>query len=129
MVYIIIDGEFHYEKIHIPFGHMVILRDDAIHGGCMGSHGSFRFHFAIKCLKGLGSERLIHKSKEIEKHFYKEFPDIRENGNALVVDASMKKTDEVINNLVAKDYADKHMEVLDKESKECNIVHLVYLLE
>ena len=50
----IIDGKLNYEKIHLPFGCMLIYTNEACHGGCIGSYGPFRFHFALKDSDGLG---------------------------------------------------------------------------
>ena len=56
---------FHFEKSHVSFGHMLILSDDLVHGGCLGSHGSFRFHFTIKDLESRGCERLVCDNQEL----------------------------------------------------------------
>ena len=129
MLYAIIDEEFYCEKLRVPFGFMLILSDDVIHGGCMGSYGSLRFHFAIKDLSKRGSERLLNKNEDTKKHFYQVFPEIAPNKKNLVIDTIFEKTDKVIKKLVPQDDADMHFKALDKELKERNIVHLVELLK
>ena len=58
MLHKIIDGKFYCENFHLPFGCMLILTNEACHGGCLGSCGSFRSRFALKDSDDLGIERL-----------------------------------------------------------------------
>ena len=48
MFHIVIENKLYYEKSDVSFGQMLILSDDAFHGGYMGSRGYFCFHFTIK---------------------------------------------------------------------------------
>ena len=61
----IIYGKSHYEKVHLLFGCMLILTNEAWYGGCLGSCGSFCFHFTLKDSDSLGIEcmDLILKKK------------------------------------------------------------------
>ena len=60
MVCNMINDKLHYEQICVPFGCMLILSDDAVHGGCLGNCGSFRFHFDLKQLDKRAQEKLHH---------------------------------------------------------------------
>ena len=53
-------GFFPVEHIYVPFGYMLILSDDVVHGGCLGNYGSFRFHFPLKQLNKRAQEKLHH---------------------------------------------------------------------
>lgn len=45
-----INSELRREKVHLPFSHVLILTDTAMHERCPGSYGLFRFHFPLKAL-------------------------------------------------------------------------------
>ena len=76
MICKMINNKLHYEQIYVPFGCMLPLSDDVVHGGCLGNYGSFRFHFALKQLNKRAQEKLHHDDEAITKQFYKEFPDV-----------------------------------------------------
>ena len=84
MLHKIIDGKLCCEKVHLPFGCILILTDEACHGGRIGSHGSFRFHFSLKDRCGLGIERLTSDKDYLKKSFYEAFPAIGDSLDRLV---------------------------------------------
>ena len=64
---------------------MLIWSDDVARRGYLGSHESFRFHFAIKNLESLSYERLLHDNQELKQYFHDAFPEIASAKNANVV--------------------------------------------
>ena len=60
----------HYENFHVPFGHVLILSDKIYHGCCLGSYGSFMFHFNIKNKCSRAEERLIKNIAYLKTPFY-----------------------------------------------------------
>ena len=65
MIHKIINNKLHHEQIHMPFGCMLTLSDDVVHGGCLDNCGSFRFHFALKQLNKRAQEKSHHDDKTI----------------------------------------------------------------
>ena len=46
-------------KVHIPFGHYLLLRSDVVHSGICGTSGNIRFHMVFKCWSVTGGSLLF----------------------------------------------------------------------
>ena len=90
----VIYEKLHYEKLNIPFGHVLSLSDDVYHGGCIGWYGSFRFHFAIKNKYSRAEELLVKNIAYLKTLFYQAFTSITKIQLSLVtpeIDSIIKK--------------------------------------
>ena len=76
MLHKIVDEKLHCKKFHLLFGCVLIITNEACHGGCLNSHSSFRFHFTLKDSDSLGIERLISDKDHWKKIFNEAFLNI-----------------------------------------------------
>ena len=129
MLRIVIENKLHYEKSHLSFRCMLILSDDVFHGGCMGSSGSFRFHFTIKDQNERASKRLIRNFDEWTSHFYEEFPSIEISGKPTATDGIEKNINKVIINIFGREDKKQHLKQLKREISKEVIDYLVSILE
>ena len=73
MIHKMINNKLHYEQTYAPFGYLLMLSDDVVHGGCLGNYGSFHFHFSLKQLNKRAQEKLHHDDEAIIKNITKSF--------------------------------------------------------
>ena len=78
---------------------MLILSNEFCYGCCLGSYGSFRFHFSIKNKYSRTEECLIKNIAYLKTPFYQAFPSIIETQRSLVtpeIDAIIKEQKSIL---------------------------------